>query len=159
MKKIILNSEFFCKQYESMQRNLGHLFYSVNIMMFVDLIFVYCLYIWVLCVCLLSDTGVNTLSRHILLDPIMMFFIMAATYALLKFLSFRERWITITVYIIALSKRLVTCGKRNVVYIIEWSNSWVKNIRPVMLPVKFDKYRCESVTCIAYFHQLYTFPW
>ncbi|XP_052787486.1 protein O-mannosyl-transferase 2-like [Mya arenaria] len=39
----------------------------------------------------LFDTGVNTLSRYILLDPILMFFIMASTYALLKFLSLRDR--------------------------------------------------------------------
>lgn len=39
----------------------------------------------------LFETGVNTLSRHILLDPILMFFIMAATYTLLKSLSLQDR--------------------------------------------------------------------
>ncbi|KAK3595928.1 hypothetical protein CHS0354_032436 [Potamilus streckersoni] len=39
----------------------------------------------------LFDTGTLTLSRHILLDPILMFFIMAATYSLLKFLSYKDR--------------------------------------------------------------------
>ncbi|XP_076442071.1 protein O-mannosyl-transferase 2-like [Babylonia areolata] len=39
----------------------------------------------------LFDTGVNTLSRYILLDPPLLFFIMAATYSKLKFLSFKDR--------------------------------------------------------------------
>lgn len=40
---------------------------------------------------ILLDVGTLTLSRHILLDPIMMFFIMMSTYSQLKFLSFRDR--------------------------------------------------------------------
>lgn len=43
---------------------------------------------WIL---LFSDVGTLTLSRHILLDPIMMFFIMMSTYSQLKFLSYRDR--------------------------------------------------------------------
>ncbi|KAL5008769.1 hypothetical protein ScPMuIL_014350 [Solemya velum] len=39
----------------------------------------------------LLDTGTLILSRHILLDPLLMFFIMAATFCLLKFLSFKDR--------------------------------------------------------------------
>ncbi|XP_005091430.1 protein O-mannosyl-transferase 2 [Aplysia californica] len=37
------------------------------------------------------DTGVLTLSRHILLDPILMFFILLSVFSCLKFLSFRSR--------------------------------------------------------------------
>ncbi|KAK7103260.1 protein O-mannosyl-transferase 2-like [Littorina saxatilis] len=40
---------------------------------------------------ILFDTGTSTLSRYILLDPPLLFFIMAATYCNLKFLSFRDR--------------------------------------------------------------------
>lgn len=40
---------------------------------------------------ILFDTGTLALSRHILLDPILMFFIMASTYNCLKFLTFRNR--------------------------------------------------------------------
>lgn len=40
---------------------------------------------------ILLDVGTLTLSRHILLDPIMMFFIMMSTYSQLKFLSYRDR--------------------------------------------------------------------
>lgn len=43
---------------------------------------------WIL---LFSDVGTLTLSRHILLDPIMMFFIMMSTYSQLKFLSYCDR--------------------------------------------------------------------
>lgn len=40
---------------------------------------------------ILSDTGTLTLSRHILLDPILLFFIMISTYCILKFVSLREK--------------------------------------------------------------------
>lgn len=39
---------------------------------------------------ILSDIGTLTLSRHILLDPILLFFIMISTYCILKFVSLRE---------------------------------------------------------------------
>lgn len=39
----------------------------------------------------LFDTGTNTLTRYILLDPILMFFIMAATVCNLQFLNLRDR--------------------------------------------------------------------
>lgn len=39
----------------------------------------------------LFDVGMNTLTRYILLDPILMFFIMAATCTLLKFHSYKDR--------------------------------------------------------------------
>ncbi|KAK6181341.1 hypothetical protein SNE40_009214 [Patella caerulea] len=44
---------------------------------------------------ILFETGTLTLSRHILLDPIMMFFIMAATYCMLQFLSYKNRPFTV----------------------------------------------------------------
>lgn len=37
-----------------------------------------------------SDVGTLTLSRHILLDPILLFFIMASIYCLLKFSSYKQ---------------------------------------------------------------------
>ncbi|CAG5118791.1 unnamed protein product [Candidula unifasciata] len=40
---------------------------------------------------ILFDTGILALSRHILLDPIMMFFIMTSTYSCLKFLTYRSQ--------------------------------------------------------------------
>ncbi|KAL8589782.1 hypothetical protein ACOMHN_020785 [Nucella lapillus] len=40
---------------------------------------------------LLFDTGINTLSRYILLDPPLLFFIMAATCCKLQFLSYTDR--------------------------------------------------------------------
>ena len=43
---------------------------------------------------ILSDTGTLTLSRHILLDPILLFFIMMSTYCILKFVSLREKSFT-----------------------------------------------------------------
>jgi dolichyl-phosphate-mannose-protein mannosyltransferase len=43
------------------------------------------------CVISLLDVGTLTLSRHILLDPIMLFFIMMSTYSELKFLSYQNR--------------------------------------------------------------------
>ncbi|ESO86133.1 hypothetical protein LOTGIDRAFT_129702 [Lottia gigantea] len=60
---------------------------------------------------ILFDTGTLTLSRHILLDPIMLFFIMAATYSMLKFLSFNKKsytfkwwlWMFITGFFLACS--------------------------------------------------------
>ncbi|OWF56429.1 Protein O-mannosyl-transferase 2 [Mizuhopecten yessoensis] len=39
---------------------------------------------------ILLDTGTLSLSRHILLDPILLFFIMMSTYSVLKFLSYKE---------------------------------------------------------------------
>ncbi|KAH9490335.1 hypothetical protein Btru_034988 [Bulinus truncatus] len=39
---------------------------------------------------ILFDTGTTTLSRHILLDPILMFFIMTSTYSCLKFLTYHK---------------------------------------------------------------------
>ncbi|XP_059156295.1 protein O-mannosyl-transferase 2-like isoform X2 [Physella acuta] len=39
---------------------------------------------------ILFDTGTLTLSRHILLDPILMFFIMSATYSCLMFLTYKS---------------------------------------------------------------------
>ena len=38
-----------------------------------------------------SDTGVLTLSQYILLDPFLLFFVMAATYAHLRFTSCKKR--------------------------------------------------------------------
>ncbi|XP_045162576.2 protein O-mannosyl-transferase 2-like [Mercenaria mercenaria] len=38
----------------------------------------------------LFELGINTLTRYILLDPILMFFIMASTYTLLKFLWYKD---------------------------------------------------------------------
>ncbi|XP_041353357.1 protein O-mannosyl-transferase 2-like [Gigantopelta aegis] len=40
---------------------------------------------------ILFDVGCITLSRHILLDPILLFFIMLSTYSVLMFLSMRKR--------------------------------------------------------------------
>ena len=40
---------------------------------------------------IIFDTGTLTLSRHILLDPILMFFILLSVYTCLKFLSFRSQ--------------------------------------------------------------------
>ncbi|XP_025105908.1 protein O-mannosyl-transferase 2-like isoform X2 [Pomacea canaliculata] len=40
----------------------------------------------------LFDVGTNTLSRYILLDPILMFFILAATYCKLRVLNLRKCW-------------------------------------------------------------------
>ncbi|KAK7492364.1 hypothetical protein BaRGS_00016461 [Batillaria attramentaria] len=42
----------------------------------------------------LFDTGTNTLTRYILLDPILMFFIVASTLCNLKFLSMHDRAFT-----------------------------------------------------------------
>ncbi|KAH3853450.1 hypothetical protein DPMN_095974, partial [Dreissena polymorpha] len=39
----------------------------------------------------LFDTGTNALSRYILLDPILMFFIISATFCVLKFMSLHQR--------------------------------------------------------------------
>ncbi|KAL4237411.1 Protein O-mannosyl-transferase 2 [Mactra antiquata] len=52
----------------------------------------------------LFDTGINTLTRYILLDPILMYFIMASTFSLLKFLSYKNQpyskrwwfWLSVT---------------------------------------------------------------
>ncbi|GAB1598221.1 protein O-mannosyl-transferase 2 isoform X1 [Argonauta hians] len=43
---------------------------------------------------ILTDTGILTLSRHILLDPILLFFIMMSTYSILKFVSLRHKSFT-----------------------------------------------------------------
>ncbi|KAJ8309086.1 hypothetical protein KUTeg_013960 [Tegillarca granosa] len=50
----------------------------------------------------LLDVGTLTLSRHILLDPILMFFIMAATYCKLKFLSYQNKVKFVGLFIILL---------------------------------------------------------
>ncbi|XP_029640738.1 protein O-mannosyl-transferase 2-like [Octopus sinensis] len=44
---------------------------------------------------ILADTGILTLSRHILLDPILLFFIMMSTYSILKFVSLRQKSFTL----------------------------------------------------------------
>ncbi|KAI8787689.1 protein O-mannosyl-transferase 2 isoform X1 [Biomphalaria glabrata] len=44
---------------------------------------------------ILFDTGTLTLSRHILLDPILMFFIMTSTYSCLKFLTYSHKPFTL----------------------------------------------------------------
>lgn len=74
---------------------------------------------------ILLDVGTLTLSRHILLDPIMMFFIMMSTYSQLKFLSYRDRpfssqwwiWLALTGLFLASSIGVKFVGLFIVLYV------------------------------------------